>query len=135
MPGGSVTQQTTAYTKITFKIPFTKKRKKSIINIIIIIIINIIITIFFRSRCSFQKGREGAAGSFSFSSANPIKPHVFSQFIKHKIKTTLKYLPEAKTKGQQNNLQIQEKEKKKKTSWRGGIIIIIIMHRLSYIFC
>lgn len=51
---GLVTQQTTAYTKITFKIPFTKKTT----IIIIIIIINIIITILFEARCSYLK--EGA---------------------------------------------------------------------------
>lgn len=47
---GLVTQQTTVYTKITFKMPFTKKKNTIII---IIIIINIIITILFEARCSY----------------------------------------------------------------------------------
>lgn len=46
----AVTQQTTAYTKITFKIPFTKKTNIIIIN-------NIINTILFGARCSDVKGR------------------------------------------------------------------------------
>lgn len=59
---GVVTQQTTAYTKITFKIPFTKK---TTIIIIIIIIINIIITILFESPLKLsERGNFSSAKQF-----------------------------------------------------------------------
>lgn len=57
---GFVTQQTTAYTKITLKYHL----QKTTIIIIIIIIINIIITILLGARCSYLKGGQLAVYAF-----------------------------------------------------------------------
>lgn len=95
-------------------------KNTTIIIIITVILINII-TVFFQAKfCHLYS---------TLSSADQIQKILSNPIIQKKKQTTLKYLPEAKTKGQKNNLHWREKR-----SYRHYHHALTFLHLLLIIF-